>query len=199
MTESVDHYTALLEDGPFDAESITVLVAAGATPQEVAESLGVDITATPTEWPEADDDQFSAYALAEVAGAVVAVESSGYADPSLAALQQLSTGGRSVAVVRDNIQAHLRFGCARDGELLFDDDEFVFIDDPARVPAELRPLFDTVWVDPDGDAEPDDEISPVAVALAMAEVVTGVRVSADDWQLVADSGYRIAPSLVYPG
>lgn len=194
---AVDHYAVLLEDGPFDGEAITVLVAAGATQQEVADALGIDLAADPTEWPEADDEQFSAYALADVPGGVVAVETSGYADPTLAALRRLSAGGRSVAVVRDNIQAHLRFGCARDGEIVFDDDEFMYVDDPTRMPAELRPLFDTVWTD--GEHEPDEDVEPLAVALAMAEVVTGVPLTAEDWQLVADSGYRIVPSRVYPG
>jgi hypothetical protein len=194
---AVEHYVELLEDGPFDGESITVLIAAGASQQEVADALGVDLAADPTEWPEADDEQFSAYAIADVPGGVVAVETSGYADPTLTALRQLSVGGRSVAVVRDNIQAHLRFGCARDGELVFDDDEFMYVDDPTRMPAELKPLFDTVWTD--GEQEPDEDVEPLAVALAMAETFTGLRVSAEDWQLVADSGYRIAPSLVYPG
>lgn len=196
---TAEHYAELLEDGPFDGESITILVAAGATQQEVADALGVDLSADPTEWPEADDEEFSAYAIADVAGAVVAVETSGYADPSLAALRALSSGGRSVAVVRDNIQAHLRFGCARDGEIVFDDDEFMYVEDAGAVPAEVRPLFDTVWTGPDGEDEPDDDVEPLAVGLAMVEAVTGIHLTAEDLQLVADSGYRIAPGLRYPG
>ena len=61
------------------------------------------------------------------------------------------------AVVRHNIQAHLRFGAARDGELVFDDDEYLYVEDPSSVPAELRPLFDLVWVDLDLDHDLDDD------------------------------------------
>lgn len=196
---TTEHYAALLEDGPFDTEAITVVLAAGATQEEVAAALGIDLAADPTEWPEAADEEHSAYALADIAGGVVAVETGGYADPGLAALRELSRDGRRVAVVRDNIQGHLRFGCARDGEVAFDDDELLFLDDPGRVPVELRALFDTVWTDPEGDGEPDEDADPLAVALAMAEVATGLHLEADDWQRVADSGYRTAPSLVYPG
>lgn len=195
MTDAA-HYAVLLEDAPFDTESLTVLVVAGATRQEVAAALGVDLAADPTEYPEADDEEHSAYALTDLDGGVLAVEHSGYADPSLDALRTLSAGGRSVAVVRDNLQAHTRFGWARDGEVVFDDDEYPYLEDPARVPAELRPLFDTAWVDEDDDA--DDEAHPFPVGLAMAELVTGLRLTAEDLQRVADSGYRLAPSLVYP-
>ncbi|SDC36838.1 DUF6461 domain-containing protein [Nocardioides lianchengensis] len=195
MTD-VEHYESLLAEGPFDTESLTVLVVAGATQQDVATALGIDLAADPTEYPEADDEEFSAYAITDVEGGVLAVEHSGYADPSLDALRALSAGGRSVAVVRDNIQAHVRFGCARDGEVVFDDDEYLFLDDPSPVPAELRPLFDLAWVDPE-DEDAEDDADAVAVGLAMAEVVTGLRLTAEDLQRVADSGYRLAPSLVY--
>ena len=67
--------------------------------------------------------------------------------------------------------------------LLFDDDEFTFIDadDRSRVPDELRPLFDLAWVDLDADDHDEDD-NPIAVALAMAEVVTGVAVTAEDFE-----------------
>ena len=65
-------------------------------------------------------------AAIEVPGGVLAIELSGYGDPSTADLASLSTSGAS-AVVRCNIQAHDRFGCARAGELVFDDDEFTYV------------------------------------------------------------------------
>ena len=111
------------------------------------------------------------------------MEHTGYADPSVSALVQLSFNGRKAAVVRDNIQAHVRFGGARDGALLFDDDEYIFIgaDERTRVPdGELRPLFDLAWTDVDSD-DRDEEVDPVAVALAMAELVTGIVLTADDF------------------
>jgi hypothetical protein len=107
--------------------------------------------------------------------------------------------------VRDNIQAHLRFGCARDGVLLFDDDEFTFIDaaDRDRVPGELRPLFDLAWVDLDAEGEEEEDGNPIAIALAMAEEATGIVLTVEDlergmtlprseWHLVRTGQYAAA-------
>jgi len=185
MSERVEHYSEICEE--LDFEELTVLVVAGASVEDVravvlAEAgLGAD--------DDVNDDEVSFYGFVDVDGGVLAMEHTGYADPTVAALLRLSAGGRSAAVVRDNIQAHLRFGAARDGALLFDDDEFTFIDaaERSRVPDELRPLFDLAWVDVDSDDEvDDDEGNPIAVALAMAEAVTGVVLTADDVERVAD-------------
>lgn len=200
MTASTDYYSDLFAEF-FDLESITVLLVTGATPDEVAAALEVDTAAEPTEWPEsADEDiELSDYALVPIDGGVLAIELSGYADPSRTALRTLTRGGRSAAVVRSNIQAHVRFGCARDGEVVFDDDEFSFIDETDRVPAELRPLFDLAWVDLDAEEGPDDDdaAAPFLVGLAMTEVFTGLRLVADDLARVRTAGYRPAPSLRY--
>lgn len=185
MSERVEHYSEMCEE--LDLEELTVLVVAGATVEDVkavvlAEAgLGAD--------DAANDDEVSFYGFVDVAGGVLAMEHTGYADPSVAALLRLSAGARSAAVVRDNIQAHLRFGAARDGTLLFDDDEFTFIDaeDRSRVPDELRPLFDLAWVDVDSDDEgEDDEGNPIAVALAMAEATTGVVLTLEDLERLMD-------------
>lgn len=201
MSASPDYYAALLEDF-FDLESITVLVAAGANQAEVAEALGIDPSAELTEYSdegEYDEDvdlESAAYSMVDVDGGVLAVELTGYADPSLSALRRLSSNGRGAAVVRDNIQAHLRFGCARDGQILFDDDQYTWVDDHGRVPTELRDLFLEAWENLDAPDE-DDKANGVEVGLAMAEVITGIRLTADDLRRVMHAGFRIAPSMLY--
>ena len=65
---------------------------------------------------------------------------------------------------------------ARAGELVFDDDEYIYVRDPERVPAGPRPLFDAAWNDLDGEDD-DERADPLATGLAMAEVVTGLEVS----------------------
>ena len=184
MDERVEHYSEILEVDELDSQ--TILVVAGASLEEVRAVVLAD-AALPTDGQTLGDDEVSAYAFVEVEGGVVAVEHTGYADPSVGALVQLSSGGRKAAVVRDNIQAHVRFGGARDGALLFDDNEYIFIgaDDRSRVPDELRPLFDLAWVDVDAD-EQDTEADPVAVAWAMAEVVTGVVLTEEDFTRLAE-------------
>ena len=184
MDPRVEHYGEILEVDELDSQ--TVLVVAGASLEEVRAVVLAD-AALPTDGQTLQDDEVSAYGFVEVEGGVLALEHTGYADPSVSALVQLSSGGRKAAVVRDNIQAHVRFGGARDGALLFDDDEFIFIgaDQRSQVPDELRPLFDLAWVDLDADDQ-DEEVDPVAVALAMAEVVTGVVLTEEDFTRLAE-------------
>lgn len=185
MSERVEHYSEICEE--LELEELTVLVVAGATIEEVKAVVLAEAGLTSDE--AVNDDEVSFYGFVDVDGGVLAMEHTGYADPSVAALVRLSAGGRSAAVVRDNIQAHLRFGGARDGALLFDDDEFTFIDagDRSRVPGDLRPLFDLAWVDVDSDDEiEDDEGNPIAVALAMAEVTTGVVLTGEDFERLMD-------------
>lgn len=180
MSERADHYSEMV--GDLDLEAQTILVVAGASVEEVRAVVLAE-AALPTDGTTLADDEVSAYAFVEVEGGVLAMELTGYADPSVAALVQLSSGGRTAAVVRDNIQAHVRFSCARDGALLFDDDEYMFIDadERSRVPEELRPLFDLAWIDVDAD-DHDEEADPVGVALAMAEVATGIVLTAEDFE-----------------
>jgi hypothetical protein len=178
MSERVEHYSEIADD--LDLEAQTILVVAGASLEEV-KAVVLAEAAVPTQGQAIGDDEMSAYGFVEVEGGVLAMEHTGYADPSVAALVQLSAGGRSAAVVRDNIQAHVRFGCARDGALLFDDDEYIFIDadERSRVPDELRPLFDLAWIDVAADDQEEDA-DPTGVALAMAELVTGIVLTAED-------------------
>lgn len=188
-----EYYEQLI-DAFRDTESLTVLVVAGRSREEVAAELQVDVSA-PLEQIAPDDTDFTGWALSDVPGGVLAVEVTGYGDPSTAALTAMSAGGRSAAVVRSNIQAHLRFGCARDGELLFDDDEYMYVDDISVVPAELRSLFDLAWDDLESDS--DDEADGFIVGLAMAEAVTGVELTRGQVEAVMGSTYFQAPALLY--
>jgi hypothetical protein len=182
VAASVEYYEDLLE-GPMAELEGTVLVVRGATTAEVAEVLGaIPPDEVPEELPEDDRDAFdptwAAYVFVQLADGVLAYEDAGYADPSVGALAAMSQGGRAAAVVRNNTQGHLRFGCARDGQLLFDDDEYMYAEDRSGVPEEIRPLFDLAWVDlaEEGSFSADG----AAVALAMAEVITGVRLTRED-------------------
>jgi hypothetical protein len=198
MTSAPDYYRAVLEEAGVDDESLTILIVQGATRVEVAAALGMDLDSEPATDAEWDDPDFSAYAIGDISGGVVAMEHTGYADPTLDVLRQLSSGGRSAAVMRGNIQAHYRFGCARDGVVLFDDDEYTFIeDDKSRVPQEIRALFDGVWTDVSADIDVDSDKDIAGTGLAMAEVITGLRLTSDDLQRAADAGYRTAPALLY--
>lgn len=199
MSASPDYYAALLENF-FDLESITILVAAGATQAEVADALSIDMSTMSREYPDHGDEDVdaenAAYAMADVDGGVLAVELTGYADPSLSALRSLSSNGRSAAVVRSNIQAHLRFGCARDGQIVFDDHEYTYVRDHERVPVELRELFLEACID--SETPTDDVVfNGFEVGLAMAEVITGIRLTGDDLGRVMRAEFRAAPSLLY--
>ncbi len=185
MSERVEHYQQVVED--VDVEATTLLVVAGASVAEVRDVIAAESGLADGE--EVADDERSAYAFLEVDGGVLAVEYTGYAGPSVEALVRLSAGGRSAAVVGSDIQAHDRFGCARDGVLLFDDPEYTYLDagDLARVPPELRPVFDLAWVDLGADLdEVDDDGEAIAFAagLAMAEIVTGIVLAADDLERI---------------
>lgn len=133
-----------------------------------------------------DDDQ-SAYAFVQVGDGVVAWEDTGFADPPKRLLAALSEGGAVSAVATDNIEAMTRFGYARDGEIVFDEFEYAFVDNLDEIPAEVRDLARLAWSDPEG---PMVEIADwAAVAQAMSEKVTGVRATpsvmdVDEWYVV---------------
>jgi hypothetical protein len=193
VAATVEFYEQVLSAFP-DTESLTVFVAAGATRDAVLAALGADLS-NPVEDAQDLDSGTAAWAAVEVPGGVLAVELSGYGDPSLADLGSVSQAG-AAAVVRSNIQAHYRFGAARAGALIFDDDEYIFVADPDRVPVELRPLFDAAWDDVDG--EDDERADPLATGLAMAELITGMEVSEDQVAAVLEAEFFLAPSLRYP-
>jgi hypothetical protein len=196
-SDRVAYYSAVADALP-DEESFTVLVVAGATRDEVAQVLHVDL-AQPVDEDDiwSDDLDTTGWALIDIPGGVLAVEPTGYGDPALGTLRELSADGRAAAVLRGNIQAHDRFGAARDGELLFDDDEYTFIDNPAVVPQELRALFDLAWVDLEADSDSYDGADPTAVSLAMAEVVTGLTLTRADLADVSEAQYFHGPAQVY--
>lgn len=180
-----------------DVESLTVLVVKGSNRDTVAVALGVDLS-RPVDDPWDGEGETTGWALIDVDGGVLAIEPTGYGDPTVRALVQLSTDGGAAAVVRSNIQAHERFGCARDGALLFDDDEYIYIDDLDAVPAELRPLFDLAWIDLDSDDDDDDDgVDPFATGLAMAELITGIELTAADVETINAAGFYFAPGLIY--
>jgi hypothetical protein len=201
---TMDRYIELVAAFP-DTESLTVLTVASVTRDQVAAQLDVDLSTPVDEDIWADNEHVTAWALLEVPGGVLAVELSGFGDPSnadLAALSALPALPGGSAVTRSNVLAHYRFGCARNGELLFDDDEFIFTDRPEAVPAELRPLFDLVHddlsdEDSENDGEDDDTPPPFAVGLAMAEAITGVEITAAHISGVYESGFFAGPSQRY--
>jgi hypothetical protein len=198
VTVEPEHYASLLEESGLDGESLTVVLVGGADLASAARALGLDLDQPLDGQGILDEEEWSAYALVEVDGGVVAIESTGYADPSLDALGLLSAPSGRAAVVRSNIQAHVRFGCARDGVVVFDDDEYAFTEDPDAVPDELRDLFALARMDLDGDGEADDDADWLGVGWAMAESFTGVRVSAADLETLAEVPSYRARSLVYP-
>src|SRR4051812_301916 len=174
VATTVEYYQQVLSAFP-DSECLTILVASGLARDAVLAALGADLS-SPAEDAWDTTVRSTAWAAIEVPGGVLAVEMTGYGDPSLRTLATLSKDG-SAAVVRSNIQAHYRFGCARAGEVVFDDDEFTYVD-RASVPTELRELFDNARVDLDDE---DDDVSedPLPTGLAMAELVTRVELTED--------------------
>lgn len=185
----------LLESAPIDSESVTYLLVAGAPRAQVAAAVGADLSRQ-LSWTEDDlvpDEQSSAYAFAEVAGGVVAMEPSGFAGPTLDTLRQLSAGGRTAAVAGSNILGHCRFGYARDGEVVFDENEYAFVDDLHEVPEEVRPIAARAW----SVGEEDSELDWLTGALAMALQVTGLRLTAETLERAAADGFYAAPALAY--
>nr|WP_227467538.1 DUF6461 domain-containing protein [Nocardioides lijunqiniae] len=136
---------------------------------------------------ERGGDSATAWAIRDVPGGVFAIEVSGYGDPPSATLTSLAAEGGAAAVVRNNVQARMRFGCAKDGHVVFDADDYMY-EDPSRVPVSLRPLFDLVHDDLTGETD-DDAPDEFAVGLAMSEVITGIRLSADDVAAIQESRF----------
>lgn len=115
-------------------------------------------------------------------------------------LAALSALGGAAAVTRSNIQAHERFGCARDGVVVFDADEFMYVEEQEKesVPPELRPMFDSAWVNLDADADADgDEEGSGFVGYAMAATHTGVVVTGEDLTRAVQQGYHRVRTLTY--
>ncbi len=207
---AMDHdpisYEAMFEGAGIDGESLSVVLVRGGTRAKVLALLGAEPESIGDHSPdleeeeeeeEEEEDDYSAYALTEVQGGVIAFEHTGYADPSPRVLAALSELGGAAAVTRSNIQAHERFGCATDGVLVFDADEFMYVEKDA-LPRELLPMFESVWVDLGGDGDDGDhEDAGGFVAYAMAAKHTGVVVTSDDLRRAVQQGYHRVPTLTY--
>lgn len=122
-----------------------MLLVRGGTRADVLRLLGAEAESSGEPFPDLEDIDYSGYALVEVEGGVVAFELTGYADPSPRVLAALSALRGAAAVTRFNVMAHERFGCARDGVIVFDADEFMYVTEQEKegVPPELRPMFDS--------------------------------------------------------
>ena len=195
MDHDPDEYAEIVESAGLDSESLTIVLVAGGSRDEVLRLLGAEAAAGADTF--ADSETHSAYAATDVRGGVVALEHSGYADPSPRVLAALSSLGGTAAVSRSNIQGNVRFGCARDGDLVFDSNEFMYVEEDERddVPSELRPLFDSVWDDLESDDVPEDTTGDVG--LAMAALWTGVSPTTDDLRRAVGQGYHRTPSMTY--
>lgn len=199
VTATADYYGQLLETF-LDTESLTVLVVAGATVSDVVSVLEVDLSGPVDLDDVIGGEDGTAWALLAVPGGVLAIEPTGFGDPTRTALVELSCSGRAAAVARSNVLAHVRFGCARDGALIFDDNEYMYARDPSVVPDELRALFDLVWDDLSGepDGEDDDEgPDGLSVSMAMAEAVTGIEITAVQVETLLETDFHSAPSQQY--
>ncbi|WP_344007796.1 DUF6461 domain-containing protein [Nocardioides lentus] len=190
---------AVLDEAELDWEALTVVLVAGATRDQVLTTLGA--SPEPAALGDVDWDHASAYAVVEIAGGVLALEHSGYADPSLDVLARLSSFGGSAAVARSNIKAQDRFGCAADGEVVFDAAEYPFVEveEKQPLPSRLRPLFDTAWVDLDAPDDVEPEADPTLVAITMACDVTGLEPTVADLERAREATYHQVPVLTYLG
>jgi hypothetical protein len=198
MDHDPSRYEAMFEDAGIDGESLTVVLVRGGTRADVLRLLGAEAEAVREPYPDVEDADYSGYCVAEVDSGVVAFEHTGYADPSPRVLAALSALGGAAAVTRSNIQAHERFGCARDGVVLFDADEFMYVEEHEKesVPSELRPMFDSAWVDLDAAGDDDEGVGGF-VGYAMAATHTGVVVTAEDLARAEQQGYHRVRTLTY--
>ena len=93
VSASVEFYGQVLSAFP-DTESLTVVVASGVTREAVLEALGRGRVSTRRRTPGTSTRESTAWAAVEVPGGVLAMELSGYGDPSTADLASLSHVGR---------------------------------------------------------------------------------------------------------
>jgi hypothetical protein len=195
MDHDPSHYEAMFEAAGIDGESLTVLLVRGGRRADVLRLLGADAEPNGEPYPDLENVDYSGYALAEVGGGVVAFEHTGYADPSPRVLAALSSLGGAAAVTRSNIQAHERFGCARDGRVVFDADEFMYVDEEQKefVPPELRAMFDSARVGLDAN----DEGGSGFIGYTMAAIHTGVVVTVEDLIRAMHPGYHRVRTLTY--
>lgn len=161
-------------------EAGCVTVATAATRGAVAAAFGADLSA-PT--PEAHGDGVQLYAsFLEVGGAQVVVEDNGFRGNDDSVLVRVSDGGRAASAFW-NVDGVTRFGCARDGRLLFNQ-EFSLLDRWPGLPADLVPLAERA-------AGEGAQEHIAAIALAMVEQFTGVRVTAEHVSSALRTGFPL--------
>ena len=157
-----------------------VTVSTTATREELAAAFGADLTATPISADSVDAENFdrAPVAFLSSAGCQVAIEVNGFRGSEADVLEAVSSVGRAASAFW-NVEDEVRFACAEDGEVLYDE-EFAY-DGTEGLPDALVALVDLVAVDPDSDDEPsEDEPALNAVALALLETYTGVELTPED-------------------
>ena len=93
-------YASLLEESGLDGESLTVVLVGGTHLAAASRALGLDLDQPFDDQENLDEEEWSVYGLVEVDGGVVAIEHTGYADPSLDTLALLSApSGRDALTV----------------------------------------------------------------------------------------------------
>lgn len=167
-----------------------VTVATDVSREEMADAFGADLAA-PTRELHADEDQMLV-SFAEIGDCQVAIEVNGYTGSKPEVLEALSRPGRAASAFW-NVEDMIRFACAEDGSVLYDG-EFVY-DGTDGLPDELVPLVELVADDLEDefdDSDDDDVPSYQAVALALVETFTGIRVSASAVEQSTRRGHPIS-------
>ncbi|MFI6323697.1 DUF6461 domain-containing protein [Nonomuraea sp. NPDC050556] len=160
----------------------------GLTPAEVFARLGIFAD------PEAEVEDFAdegGITAAAVEGGTILVEPNGYACTLDAVARRLSVGTVTAAVFL-NVNAHQQFVYAADGRVVtwFETDgpDARTGSDPDRLLAEMVELGMPVE-----DTDPDEDWGdPILMALALAERVTGVRLtpqSIDEPELIGSTAH----------
>jgi hypothetical protein len=179
-------YGWLHEDLAWFGAAACVTVATGVTREQFVNAFGVDL-ASPESRENSprrsdDEDAPALISFTEVAGCLVAVEVNGFTGSETDVLEATSIQGRAASAFW-NADDHVRFACARDGEVLYDD-ELVHHgegDDTDRLPAELAQIV--------AGARADEDLSLQTVAMALVEAWTSARVKAADIERALTLGY----------
>jgi hypothetical protein len=184
-------YTWLHEDLAWFGEAACVTVATGVTREQFVNAFGVDLASPESRENSAaapgDEDAPALVSFTEIGGCLVAVEVNGFTGSESDVLEATSLPGRSASAFW-NVNGVVRFACALDGEVLYDG-EFVY-DGTDGLPAELGPLVASVADDLEDEDPPDqDGASYAAVAMALVETWTGIRVKQADIERALTLGY----------
>jgi hypothetical protein len=177
-------YDWLNEDLAWFGVGACVTVSTTAARDQLAAAFGADLSATPVAGDTAalDDGDRAPVGFLSSSGCEVAIEVNGFRGSETDVLEEVSTGGRAASAFW-NVEDEVRFACAEDGELLYDE-EFTY-DGTEGLPDELVALVGLVAVDLDAvdldnDDAPEDGPAANAVALVMLETYTGVELTPGD-------------------